>query len=116
MIARPLSRLPAVLALALALATFAASADQSGNPGGLHEIPPFVRERVELLSGAPDDRAEKGDRADRAAGDAFFKDYDAQTAAVHTSESGIAILAVGLLAVSGQRGLTTAGARQSAAT
>jgi hypothetical protein len=105
-----------VLALALALATFAASADQSGNPGGLHEIPPFVRERVELLSGAPDDRAEKGDRADRAAGDAFFKDYDAQTAAVHTSESGIAILAVGLLAVSGQRGLTTAGARQSAAT
>ena len=107
MIARPLSRLPAVLALALALATFAASADQSGNPGGLHEIPPFVRERVELLSGAPDDRA---------AGDAFFKHYDAQTAAVHTFESGIAILAVGLLAVSGQRGLTTAGARQSAAT
>ena len=101
MIARPLSRLPAVLALALALATFAASADQSGNPGGLHEIPPFVRERVELLSGAPDDRAEKG---------------DPQTAAVHTSESGIAILAVGLLAVSGQRGLATAGARQSAAT
>jgi hypothetical protein len=66
-IARPLSRLLAVPALVMA--AFAASADQSCNPGGVHEIPPFVRERVELPSGAPDDVADKDDRGDRAQGD-----------------------------------------------
>ena len=49
MTARLLSHVLAVLAAVVA--SLAAIADQSGNFIGVHEIPPFVHERVELLAG-----------------------------------------------------------------
>lgn len=59
MTTRLLSRL--LIVLGLMVAALAAIADQSGNPTGAHEIPRFVRERVELPSGAPDDRPDSSD-------------------------------------------------------
>jgi len=46
-----------ILAVAiLVIASVAAMADQSGKLVGIHEIPPFVSERIELTPGVAGDR------------------------------------------------------------
>lgn len=47
----------------LMAASFAAIASQSGKFVGVHEVPPFVCDRVELVAGLSHDRAGGGKRA-----------------------------------------------------
>ena len=49
---------------ALVVASVVAMADQSDKPIGAHEIPPFVRERVELPPGAASLSSRMARRAD----------------------------------------------------
>jgi hypothetical protein len=56
-----------VTVLALVAGSFTAMADQSAKFVGAHEIPPFVRERVELTPGAAAERQRPADASRPAA-------------------------------------------------
>jgi hypothetical protein len=55
--------LHSVAVVALVAASLAAMADQSGRLVGVHELPPFVTERVELPPGAIVGRPKPGELA-----------------------------------------------------